>query len=255
MVWWLFSAKAKAKRRLRDVLRHATSDGSLDDAEYAAIAGALTDAGLTEAETYTVRHDALCALAAGHTGRENKAIEPTKAEWLGKVAAWLRVPMPTAVEAAMRRGRWINGDLAPSDPPAGMLLKRGETPYVVVPASLYEERVVRTRFKGGSRGVSVRIAKGVSYRVGASRGTAVSEREAVAVSGGELVMTNQRIVFLGDRKGFEIPYAKLTHLQAFADGAQFSDAQGRVRQVRWLGLPDADDVAAAMTGALRHAQD
>lgn len=251
MVWWLFGPKAKARRALKALLKNATGDGSIDAAEYQAIESALTTAGLGEKDTYTLRFNAMRELAANHIDRESKAIEPGRAEWLGKVATWMRVPLPDEVAAAVRRGRWLAGDIAPLDPPAGMLMKRGEAVYLSAPGSLYEERVVRRRFQGGSRGVSVRIAKGLSYRIGATRGTAVSEREAVAVSEGELVMTNTRVVFLGDRKGFEIPYAKLTHMEAFADGAQFSDAQGRVRQVRWRQALDSHDVASMMTGTMR----
>jgi len=254
MVWWLFGAKAKAKRSLRTLLNNATRDGNIDAAESQAIGRAFAAAGMTDTETYTLRFNALRELARKHVDRESEAIDPQRAEWLGRVADWLKVPLPDDIGAAARRGRWLTGDIAPLEPPAGMMLKRGEAVYLAAAGSLYEERVVRRRIQGGSQGVSIRIAKGLSYRVGASRGVAVSEREAVAVSDGELVMTNARVVFLGDRKGFEIPYAKLTHLQAFADGAQFSDSQGRVRQVRWRQALNSHDMASMMTGAMRRSE-
>ncbi|HIU85188.1 MAG TPA: hypothetical protein IAC66_07485 [Candidatus Aphodousia gallistercoris] len=45
-------------------------------------------------------------------------------------------------------------------------------------------------FKAGSRGVSFRVAKGVSFRVGNSRGKFISREEKVYLGMGEVVITN-----------------------------------------------------------------
>ena len=58
----------------------------------------------------------------------------------------------------------------------GLLLQKRENVHWSSPAQLLEERVVSRRYAGGSRGVSVRIMKGVTYRAGAHRGQIVRKQ-------------------------------------------------------------------------------
>lgn len=52
----------------------------------------------------------------------------------------------------------------------GLLLKTGELPFWSGTAALIEPRVQQGHFVGKSTGVSLRVAKGVNYRVGGMRG-------------------------------------------------------------------------------------
>ena len=65
-----------------------------------------------------------------------------------------------------------------------------------------EEKVISRKYQGGSQGMSFRVMKGVSYRVGGHRGHITSETGVVAVSDGELILTNNRVIFRGDKKSF-----------------------------------------------------
>jgi len=105
---------------------------------------------------------------------------------------------------------------------SGILLQKGELDYFCQSANLLEERVVRSQAVGRSSGVSIRLMKGVSYRVGQSRGTIHSERDWVAVSFGDFVITNHRLIFSGDRKSVNAPLSKLLDLDVLADGIRFS---------------------------------
>jgi len=55
---------------------------------------------------------------------------------------------------------------------ADILLRKNEVCHYEIPASLMEQKS-KTRYVGGSQGVSIRIAKGVRYRVGAFKGERV----------------------------------------------------------------------------------
>ena len=72
-------------------------------------------------------------------------------------------------------------------------------------ASLLENKVISRRYESGSRGFNIRLAKGLNYRVGAHKGHIISDTELVAVSYGELVLTNKRIIFRGNTKSDLLP--------------------------------------------------
>lgn len=105
---------------------------------------------------------------------------------------------------------------------SGILLQKGELDYYCHSANLQEERVVRSHSVGRSSGVSIRLMRGVSYRIGQSRGTIQSERDWVPVSFGNFVITNQRLIFTGDRKSINAPLSKLLDVDVLADGIRFS---------------------------------
>lgn len=110
------------------------------------------------------------------------------------------------------------GELAPID--AGFIvLKAGEKAFASIKASMMEMRTVG--YKGGSTGVSVRVAKGVYLRQSGLRGT--PQRGLVATATGILVATDKRIVFAGDQKSAAVPYDKLASFQPLFDGLRFSN--------------------------------
>lgn len=82
----------------------------------------------------------------------------------------------------------------------------------------YFEDRTRTRFVGGSHGASVRIAKGVYYRVGAFQGEPVTRTERVQVDRGMLAVTNKHLYFGGSAKSFRIKHEKIVSIMPFADG-------------------------------------
>lgn len=126
-----------------------------------------------------------------------------------------------------------------------IILKKGEVAHFSYFADLIEERAVRGRYQGGSAGVSFRVAKGVSFRVGQSRGTYKSDREPVAVSSGKLIVTNKRIVFDGDKKGFNITIGQLLSYEVFDNSILVKPTRGNPRLVQFRDTsydPDILDI-------------
>jgi hypothetical protein len=93
----------------------------------------------------------------------------------------------------------------------GVALKRGERAFLVVQtAGLVEPRRLPGQWTGGSKGVSFRIAKGVTYRMGTSRGTYAQGEEVLQpIDVGTFVVTNQRCLFVGPKRSTEWAFAKL----------------------------------------------
>ena len=82
----------------------------------------------------------------------------------------------------------------------------------------YYEQKTRRQYVGGSQGVSMRIARGLYYRVGAFKGEPVFSTETVHVDTGILGITNKHIYFSGNAKSFRIKYGKIVSFVPYSDG-------------------------------------
>lgn len=98
-----------------------------------------------------------------------------------------------------------------SDTVPGVMLKKGEHAYLIVEGVGYiEPKRLPSTWQGGSRGVSFRIAKGVNYRVGATKGQMKQGEEVLqATDSGTFVATNQRFLFVGSKRTTEWALSKL----------------------------------------------
>ena len=104
-------------------------------------------------------------------------------------------------------------------PEPHIMTKKDEVVHLEKNAGLMKEVAVR-EWRGGTSGVSFRIAKGVSYRTGAIRGkSVVVGTELQVADSGVLAVTSQRIAYMGN-KTIELSYAKLMNLDVFSDGVR-----------------------------------
>ncbi len=97
------------------------------------------------------------------------------------------------------------------------LQKAEKIVWVFQGVNYYEEKT-RTRYMGGSRGVSIRIAKGLYYRTGAFKGKRIQTSEIIHADTGLLGVTNKYIYFAGPLKRFRIAYNKIVSFEPFSDG-------------------------------------
>jgi hypothetical protein len=82
----------------------------------------------------------------------------------------------------------------------------------------YLEERSRTTYQGGSQGASIRVAKGVYYRVGSFKGNPVITSQMVHVGTGHLGITQKHIYFASSDKALRVPYAKIVAFRPYADG-------------------------------------
>lgn len=101
-------------------------------------------------------------------------------------------------EKELRAGRVQNNVFTTSIP-----LKQNEIIYFTAPSSLIGTKTHR-EYKSGSHGINIKIAKGLYYRVGTSKGNSESVTQDILKSNGDLIITNKRIVFAGENQSFEI---------------------------------------------------
>ncbi|MGH2632556.1 MAG: hypothetical protein ACRDG3_04025 [Tepidiformaceae bacterium] len=134
-----------------------------------------------------------------------------------------------------------------------LILKKGEVAHQTANATLLKEQTTR-EFRGGSRGLSFRIAKGVYYRTGQFKGHSVVTGTTVApTDSGVLTVTSQRVVFSGDKSSLEFAYAKLLDITGYSDGVKLA-VSNRQKPSTFHIEPGADVVNAVLHAAVRKSQ-
>jgi hypothetical protein len=135
---------------------------------------------------------------AEEVGRRRASLESMGFDSL-YTAAWLQIHGPTPVGTSL-------------------VLKKGEQAYVVTAATLARHGR-KMEWVGGSQGFSFPIAHtGIRYRVGSYRGHPVAHEVLNQIDSGELVLTNQRLAFMGKLKLVSIPLDKVANLETYTDG-------------------------------------
>ena len=97
-------------------------------------------------------------------------------------------------------------------------LQKNEQVVWVFPNSQYWEDKTRRQYVGGYQGASLRVMKGLYYRVGAFKGHPVERTERVQIDSGLVVATNKHIYFAGPRKSVRLAYTKIVSFEPFSDG-------------------------------------
>ncbi|MBS1718858.1 MAG: FHA domain-containing protein [Armatimonadetes bacterium] len=237
------------EKGIRDVMR----DGVITQAEAADLKRVQDRLGLTDADTLEMRASAFISLSDMAIQQDRPDLQDANNHLLdslglaglghpGVVAACTRA-LAHEYLSLIRQGQMpICGDSA-------LNLADGEVSHVELGAALLEERVVNSGWVGGNTGVSFRVAKGVRFHVGGTRGRRVSERAVVPVSHGLLAITNHRIAFLGNPKSFEAKWSRVMGVEPFGDGLTvFIANRAKAPTVQYV-QPELAEVVAAICSA------
>jgi hypothetical protein len=100
-----------------------------------------------------------------------------------------------------------------------LMRKNEELIWIFANSPLWELRT-KTSYVGRSSGVSIRLAKGLYYRVGSSRGERVQNTNLDHIDTGTVFLSSQNFYFSGDKKSFKMPYSKIVSVKLFADGLE-----------------------------------
>lgn len=110
------------------------------------------------------------------------------------------------------------------EPARGVIMQPGEAAFAQVGScALLGDIKERGHFVAGSQGLSIPVGsiggRAIRYRVGATRGHyEPGEVHVGGVDEGQLVITNQRILFLGAKKTIESKLAKVVSAEVDDDG-------------------------------------
>jgi len=154
-----------------------------------------------------------------------------------------------ATERTMHRyalfWRIEHGDVPRIDAP--IQLQRGEVCHFQAPAQWLEHRKQTSTIGYYSQGVSIRVVRGVYYRVGASRPHRVTTEGLVPIEQGMLYITNKRVILDGQTRNFALRLSSLIAFQSYSDGVVLEKASGKNPHLIVNG--DAE-LAAVLLGAL-----
>lgn len=105
----------------------------------------------------------------------------------------------------------INGDFP-------FLLGKGEhLIWLFRNITLHQQKVQR-EFVGRSRGVSVRVMKGVYYRTGGFKGHPVETTVMQRIGIGSVCLTDKNLYFASPEKSLKVPYTKILSIESYSNG-------------------------------------
>lgn len=139
-----------------------------------------------------------------------------------------------------------NGDLPVIEVPIN--LQKKEVCHFTCPAEWYELRTRTVRIDYAGPVGSIRIAKGLRFRVGSIAPRRVTKEELTRIDQGTLYITSKRVIFDGSRKNTTIRYASLLAVQRYADGLGLEKSSGRSPTLVLSG--DTEEAAAILTTAM-----
>lgn len=106
-------------------------------------------------------------------------------------------------------------------------LQRGETCHAVADATWMELRTRTERINYGGPVASIKICKGVRYRVGSVRVERITREELTEIDRGRLYLTNKRVIFDGSKKNSTVRLSSLLSFTPFSDGVVLEKASGK----------------------------
>lgn len=119
---------------------------------------------------------------------------------------------------------------------ANLVLKPKEMAVSSSQATLCRYKT-RTQYVGGSQGFSIPLGHGLRYRVSSFRGQPIQTDVLSELDQGTLVVTNQRLVFLGTKRDVSTPVAKLLQVEPFSNGIGISREGKESRDIYLLERP------------------
>lgn len=108
--------------------------------------------------------------------------------------------------------------------------------WVFQGATLFTMRT-KTTYRGRSQGVSIRLMKGVYYRVGDFKGEPIRTEYLSEEATGFLAVTNRAVYFYSPLKTFKIVAKKIIAVEAFSDGISITP-DGANPKARLLKIDD-----------------
>lgn len=132
-----------------------------------------------------------------------------------------------------------------------LMLRNGESCHYRSLVGLLKEKTLGREYRGGSQGVSIRVAKGLSFRVGSSRGYSVPVTGVVKFDLGNFFITSERCVFDGKRTSFSIPHQKLLSFEAYENAIQLHPEGKKIIQTFEFFEQEAEMAAAVLSVILQ----
>ncbi|GEM_PF-3005888 len=210
------------KKSIREIMLEAIKDSVITPDELKQIVEICNNSNLTPDEIYFLRLEIF--QAAVDIAIEDKRVTEEEETALYHIHSALQLPEDIFDEVELRVTKYRNlyelerGNLLYFSVENHTLNMR-ENCHWVADVTLMKEKTLNPALDYSD---AMTIKKGLKYRVGSSKGNLMTETDFVPVSTGLLYVTNQRMIFSGEGKSFDIPYNKLVDIGLYSDGMKFS---------------------------------
>lgn len=231
-------------------------DGTFTPEERTMLDRMSTALGMSEAQSNRLYTQAAIAAvqSAFHVAVADKRYNATEEQVVQALAASLGVKLNIDIETAaiVERykllGQIEDGQLPTVDVP--ILLQRGEVCHFAAQAIDHKEiRTVTKRVNYGGPTASVRIMKGVRWRIGSIAVQRVTQDVLTTIDSVDVYFTNKKLFLQGARKNTSIPLAKIMQFTVFSDGLQIEKQSGRA--IVLVGSADWELAGACLDAAGR----
>ncbi|HWR17146.1 MAG TPA: hypothetical protein VN577_20115 [Terriglobales bacterium] len=199
------------RAKFKGMILSIAKDGFLSASEQAqAVVGGLADAVRLTLEDKILSKDEedRLALFLMESGFEKQIRESPVAEQIAMAGA-LREVMEGKIPQRVK---------LPEDHALPFILQADEALVWAFPDVTYLTEKTRRSYVGGTSGASVRVARGLYWRVGAFKGRPIETSSIEAVDTGNLYITSEALYFKGDREMFRAPFRQLIGYEAYDDG-------------------------------------
>ncbi|OFW28584.1 MAG: hypothetical protein A3H97_05075 [Acidobacteria bacterium RIFCSPLOWO2_02_FULL_65_29] len=236
-------------------MREALSDGTFTEQEKASLEATSKALGMSDVQTKRLYETAAvaavqAAFASATADRRYAKDEEAHVVALAKsLGVTIKHDESTVALVARFRlmGQIEDGDLPSLDVP--ILLQRGEVCHFSGAASHHEIKTITKRINYSGPTASIKIMKGVRWRVGSIAVQKVTTDVMTQLDTGNLYVTSKRVFFDGTKKNVSIPLGKIIKFTVFKDGLQIEKEAGK--DPFFLGASDWELAGACLDGAAR----
>ena len=116
-----------------------------------------------------------------------------------------------------------------------MLTKGEHVIWVYDGVTMLQEKITR-EYVGGSRGMSYRICKGLTYRIGSFKGHPVERSSMENIGTGEFFITDKNFFFHCPTASIKIPYKKIAGLTPYSDGLEIHKDEAKPKRMVFQGF-------------------
>lgn len=111
--------------------------------------------------------------------------------------------------------------------PVSIHLQKTERCHAAIPATLYELRTITRAVRYSGPTARIRIAKGLSWRVGHVNVSRVSQEVMTKIDSGKLYITSKRLLLDGAKKNMSIQLNRIINFTLYKDGIQVEKDSGK----------------------------
>jgi hypothetical protein len=220
------------RRKLRKATQAALRDGMLDASEKKQLVGMANELRVGTRAIDEVRHADFLKRVQPIIKRVNQLQRMTNNDLseIYSIADKLGVEpdINQNLEMCWLLNAWEQSeDEPPPNVSSDAILSKGEVCHFCQKSEWLKHKVVKQRVGYSGFSASIKIVKGVRYRVGNVRPVYKEHSQLESQAGGTLHVTKKRLMFDGEGRSTSIQLNKIVGVQGFSDGIEVSKASGK----------------------------